>query len=464
MHRSSESIGTIAGALAKAQSELTNPEKSLTATIRSPFPRETDRTFRYASLASGLDIVRKALGKHEIATVQTTAIDEAGLIRLTTVLAHSSGEWVSSDWPVCPVSETAAPHRMGAALTYARRYALFTLVGIAGEDDLDAPDLGDAPKAGADQPPGPNGGASNGHAFAAGLLAPARTRRRMPPARPAKPVLAVDQSAALRDRLVAELDALQSADEAASWAHRSLPAKNTLTAADAELVEAGFRAKLAGFGDGQPADGLREGVPGRPGTLLGLPNPRAEKPPAAAAQALAHLAAANSGLDPDNPRKDFGEPDNPGSGIGGGVDKSMLAIGEPRRIRDKAHCKFVSAQACLVCGRQPSDPHHLRSAQPRALSRKASDEFTVPLCRIHHREVHRGGDEAAWWSRFSVDPYLVAAALWAQTRPVRSVADFSNHVQPKAPPTATSDPTSDSRLPDGTRNRKTKPIIAAGAQ
>jgi hypothetical protein len=142
MQRSSDSIAAIAGALAKAQIELANPEKSLLATIRSPFPREADRTFRYASLASGLDIVRKVLGRHEIATVQTTAIDqEAGLIRLTTVLAHSSGEWVSSDWPVCPVSETAAPHKMGAALTYARRYALFTLVGIAGEDDLDAPDL-----------------------------------------------------------------------------------------------------------------------------------------------------------------------------------------------------------------------------------------------------------------------------------------------------------------------------------
>ena len=142
MQRSSESIGAIAGALAKAQAELTNPEKSLIATIRSPFPRESDRTFRYASLSSGLDIVRKTLGKHEIATVQTTAIDkEAGLIRLTTVLAHTSGEWVSSDWPVCPVTDTAAPHKMGAALTYARRYALFTLVGIAGEDDLDAPDL-----------------------------------------------------------------------------------------------------------------------------------------------------------------------------------------------------------------------------------------------------------------------------------------------------------------------------------
>src|SRR6202162_4630542 len=184
MHRSSESIGTIAGALAKAQAELSNPEKSLTATIRSPFPRESDRTFRYASLSSGLDIVRKALGKHEMPSVQPTAIDEAGLIRLTTVLAHSSGEWVSSDWPVCPASETAAPHRMGAALTYARRYALFTLVGIAGEDDLDAPDLGAAPKSGTDQPPGPGGRSSNGHAFAVGLPAPAGARgRRTPPAR-----------------------------------------------------------------------------------------------------------------------------------------------------------------------------------------------------------------------------------------------------------------------------------------
>src|SRR3954447_1813456 len=142
MPRSSDTVGAIAGALAKAQIELQNPKKSLTATIHSPFPREADRSFRYASLSTGLDLVRKSLGRHEIATVQTTSIDEtAGLIRLTTTLAHSSGEWLASDWPVCPVSETAVPHRMGAALTYARRYALFTLVGIAGEDDLDAPDL-----------------------------------------------------------------------------------------------------------------------------------------------------------------------------------------------------------------------------------------------------------------------------------------------------------------------------------
>ena len=142
MQRCSETIGAIAGALAKAQAELTNPQKSLTATIQVAYPRKADRTFRYASLSAGLEIVRKCLGQHEIAVVQTTGIEkEAGLIQLTTVLAHSSGEWVSSEWPVCPVTETAAPHRMGAALTYARRYALFTLVGIAGEDDLDAPDL-----------------------------------------------------------------------------------------------------------------------------------------------------------------------------------------------------------------------------------------------------------------------------------------------------------------------------------
>src|ERR1700758_725780 len=142
MQRSSPSIGTLASALAKAQGELINPEKSLIATIRRDGPKGTEQTFRYAPLSSGLDIVRKVLGQHEIATLQTTSIDQdAGLINLTTVLAHASGEWIASDWPVCAVSETATPHRMGAALTYARRYALFTLVGIAGEDDFDAPDL-----------------------------------------------------------------------------------------------------------------------------------------------------------------------------------------------------------------------------------------------------------------------------------------------------------------------------------
>src|ERR1700678_438007 len=194
MHRSSETLGAIAAALAKAQGELANPEKSLIATISSPFPREGDRTFRYASLASGLDIVRKCLGQHEIATVQTTAIDQdSGQIRLTTLLAHASGEWISSDWPVCAVSEMALPHRMGAALTYARRYALFALVGIAGEDDLDAPDLAVEP------PPA-----------VAAPIAPEPTIPRprngtVHQPRQRKPVLAAEASATLRDVLVAEI-------------------------------------------------------------------------------------------------------------------------------------------------------------------------------------------------------------------------------------------------------------------
>src|SRR5438067_1794117 len=167
MPRSSESVGTLAAALAKAQAELINPEKSLTATIRTGRFGETERGFRYAPLSGGLDIVRKTLGQHEIATVQTTAIDQtAGTVNLTTVLAHSSGEWIASDWPVCAINETATPHRMGAALTYARRYALFTLVGIAGEDDIDAPDLKAPmpPPASAAAKPAPNrlGGLNGG--------------------------------------------------------------------------------------------------------------------------------------------------------------------------------------------------------------------------------------------------------------------------------------------------------------
>src|SRR6202453_4101971 len=133
MQRSSPSIGTLATALAKAQGELTNPEKSLTATIRQDGARGPERTFRYAPLSSGLDIVRKTLGQHEIATVQTTPIDQTpGTVNLTPLLAHASGEWISSDWPVCSIADTATPRRMGAALTYARRYALFTPGGGVG--------------------------------------------------------------------------------------------------------------------------------------------------------------------------------------------------------------------------------------------------------------------------------------------------------------------------------------------
>ena len=141
MQQSSSSIGSLAAALAKAQVELVNPEKSMVATIRDG-KGGAGQIFRYAPLSIGLAIVRKTLGKYEIAAVQATAVNQAaGIVNLTTTLAHSSGEWMSSDWPVCSIDEIASPKRMGAALTYARRYALFALVGIAGEDDLDAPDL-----------------------------------------------------------------------------------------------------------------------------------------------------------------------------------------------------------------------------------------------------------------------------------------------------------------------------------
>jgi len=383
MQRSSETVGAIAAALAKAQIELANPEKSLTATIRSPFPRESDRTFRYASLSSGLDLVRKSLGRHEIATVQTTSIDEAaGLIRLTTTLAHSSGEWVSSDWPVCPVTETAAPHRMGAALTYARRYALFTLVGIAGEDDLDAPDLDGVPPAAAASPSGMSGTVSSGPALAATTSG---VRRRTPPRRPvaARAILTPDRSALERERLLKELDGIQSTEDAASWAHRSLPAKNTLTVEDAQGVEDAFREKLATFGAEHPDPG---------------PN----------------AVEVNAEVQPPHVKIEDEEIQvNPSIET---YFHSRRVPAKTVRLRDKEHRRFVASQPCLVCGRSPADAHHLKFAQPRALGRKVSDEFTVPMCRVHHRELHRHGDERIWWQRIQIEPLPIAYQLWQRSR------------------------------------------------
>ena len=422
MRRSSESIGAIAAALAKAQAEITNPEKSLTAIIRSPILRESDRTFRYAPLSSGLDIVRKSLGQHEIATVQTMAIDsEAGLIRLTTILAHSSGEWMSSDWPVCPISETAAPHRMGAALTYARRYALFTLVGIAGEDDLDAPDLTapTVPESGPERPVTANKIARNGGSTRQNGKAQTTTL---------KPLLDPDGSAALRDQLLTAVDRLSSADAAAAWAHGIMAAKNSLAAVDARRVEDAFAAKMAtlGSGDGEVNNDSTSGQP----RLSQNPRP----------------AESNK------------------VSVSNRIDKSQLALPEPRRFRDKTHCKFVSTQPCLICGRRPADAHHLRFAQHPALGRKVSDEFIVPLCRGHHREVHRSGDEAAWWSKAGIDPIGAARTLWTETHPLRSVAETPNPDQSMAARAGTPTSTSVPRPSKGLRNCKTKPIIGAGAQ
>lgn len=361
MHQASEQIGAIAAALARAQAELTNPEKTLTAQLRSPFLRDDDRTFRYASLASGLDIVRKTLSQQEIATIQTTRVEAtSGHIHLTTLLAHSSGEWISSDWPVCAARDIEAPHRMGAALTYARRYALFALVGIAGEDDLDAPETVAGPPAARSLKAAPGKGALN-HA----------------------PVLRPGESAALREQLLRQLDALPASTDLLGWARTSLPLKNSLQEPDARRVEAAYQAKLedaARTQAKQPAD--LGGAPPLP---------------------TAPAADTDAALQPAHPETGLAHPKEP-------------------RKRSKAHLLFVREQPCLVCRQTPCDAHHLTFAQPRALGRKVSDEFTVPLCRVHHEELHRHGNERAWWANLQITPLPVAQELWAAS-PVHGRAE-----------------------------------------
>jgi hypothetical protein len=397
MQRSSGSIGAIAAALAKAQAELTNPEKSLIATIRASNSRESDQTFRYAPLSSGLDIVRRTLGGHEIATVQTTAIDkDARTIRLTTTLAHSSGEWLSSEWPVCAVSETATPRRMGAALTYARRYALFTLVGIAGEDDLDAPDLNLKIEPTSGESAVANAVATDrqSRSLASDEVARAASVRKESTARSTKTTtLDPDRSAALRERLIADLAGLRSEDEAADWVHKNMPAKNTLTTDDADLVEASFREKLSAIAlESVVSEGLLADVPPE--------NEMAQHLSTASGDSF-FASELESTLAPNA----FATK-TPGRRV------AAKAI----RLRDKEHCKFVTTQPCVVCGRTPSEAHHLRFAQPRALGRKVSDEYTVPVCRLHHRELHRYGDEASWWAGFNVDPLPIALDLRRRSR------------------------------------------------
>ena len=215
MQQSSSSIGNLAAALAKAQVELVNPEKSMVATMPADGKGAAQQIFRYAPLSSGLDIVRKTLGQHEIATVQATAIDHAaGLVNVMTTLAHSSGEWVSSDWPVCSLEDVASPKRMGAALTYARRYALFALVGIAGEDDLDAPDL-NAPEpaeAAAEQlPPNRRTGSDGGRKYFGRKISAARIANERVNSGNAR--LKSQLSAVLRDQLLGQLKEVSSVDD-----------------------------------------------------------------------------------------------------------------------------------------------------------------------------------------------------------------------------------------------------------
>jgi hypothetical protein len=450
MHRSSESIASLAAALAKAQMELTNPEKSLVGTLPANGPDEPGRTFRYASLSSGLDIVRKVLGQHEIATLQTTLIDQdIQTVSLTTVLAHASGEWIASDWPVCPLSQMATPRRMGAALTYARRYALFTLVGIAGEDDLDAPDLVAHPNEATPKTGNGLDRAKLNESGAAGtrvgnLSAFARGRK---PWAPPKQALAPEGSAALRDELLGELCGLGSADEVTAWAQRALGAKNTLRDVDAAIVEAAFASRIAELGGDAPLPS--PAVAGQASEETAALPGRAEL--IAALRASVELGAANEAPRPPLPAERRTRRRQPreqvpsalpvqasappqrevpamNSAVAWHVDKAALPLGEPRRYRDRAHLRFVASQPCLRCERQPAEPHHLRFVQPRALGRKVSDEYVVPLCRTHPREVHRHGDETSWWAAAGIDAVGVALRLWQHTR--LNGAPMQEHIEP----------------------------------
>jgi hypothetical protein len=414
MHRSSESVAAIATALVKAQTELSNPEKAMVGTVYDS-RSDSSQSFRYASLSSGLDIIRKTLGGQQIAIAQTTDIDRAnGTVNLTTILLHTSGEWISSDWPVCQPSETTAPRRMGAALTYARRYALFTMVGIAGDDDLDAPtDVNNEPAAA----PVP---INTAHAPSPGIApvhpSQSQTGNGTTPAVQEK--LSGGESAATSAQLIQEIETL-SEEGLQVRAIAILKAKNRLSADDARRVEDAFAARMTQLGNSPeaPATDEHASVPPDPAPAASTgavkrPRGRPRKLMAVAEQSAPAPVTSKPTVD-DNPPASTSLQADAGSAK---IQKSELAISEPRRHRDKAHLKFVASQPCLVCGRSPADAHHLRFTQPRAMGRKVSDEFTVPLCRTHHRDNHSSGDEVGWWGRRAIDPMATSRQLWVSTR------------------------------------------------
>jgi hypothetical protein len=418
MHRSSESVAAIATALAKAQTELSNPEKAMVGTVYN-VRSDSPQSFRYASLSSGLDIVRKTLGGRQIAIAQTTEIDRSsGAVNLTTVLMHTSGEWIASDWPVCALSEISQPRRMGAALTYARRYALFTMVGIAGEDDLDAPPdvTNDPPPArkAADAPSGVSGGEP-------ATVRSGKFQAAYPNTLPVGEKLGAEESAAIRARLIGEIETLPE-DDLQPRAIAILKAKNRLSADDAKRVEDAFAARMALQGavpEALTADELTSAPIDPTPTQPPPASMDADKPLRPRGRPRKVKAAAESSVAPSKPAI----PDNASASTHlradtapAKIDKSLLTISEPRRHRDKGHLKFVASQPCLVCARSPADAHHLRFTQPRAMGLKVSDEFTVPLCRTHHRDLHSFGDEVAWWERRAIDPVATSRMLWVSTR------------------------------------------------
>ena len=375
MLRSSDCFAALAGALAKAQAELITSEKSETATIPPGSAGQSERTLSHEPLKSGLDAVRKALSNYELAAIQTTSIDRAGgMVNLTTTLIHSSGEWIASEWPVGPAAAAAHPQRMGTALTYARRCALFTLIGIACEDHLDAqaPDApGLVPPAA--ESPAPKPTSDLGAASLLECSTAAATNDCCIPLPPLPP----QDSARLREGMLAEIQALE-ASGAAAWGQSMLAARNRLTLECAHLVEAAFVARFPEFANLEAKASVE-------------PKSPAEQP------------------------QQISVDGHPSGDLGGGAQE-VIAVIKTVRHRNKEHLRFVGAQPCLICARQPSDAHHLRFAQPRALGRKVSDEFAVPLCRVHHREVHRSGSELQWWSDRKLTPLAIAAELWRRTQ------------------------------------------------
>jgi hypothetical protein len=222
----------------------------------------------------------------------------------------------------------------------------------------------------------------------------------------------------LRDRLLGELTALADSDQATAWAHRSLEAKNTLTAADAAIVEAEFTSRVAELASGgqEEADLPSSSVASQRDALL--------TEPAEAASQVALLAALRASVELGIAKgaarsiasSEAEREERVNDAVSWRIDKTALPLGEPRRNRDRDHLKFVSLQPCLVCGHRPSDPHHLRFMQPRAPGRRVSDEFAVLLCRTHHRALHRRGDGPTWWREANLDPVVLAEKLW-QTKP-----------------------------------------------
>jgi len=230
-------------------------------------------------------------------------------------------------------------------------------------------------------------------------------------------VLAVDQSAVLRNRLLAEIGNISSTELAANWARAALGAKNSLTASDAKVVEDAFEQRLSQLGSSSEAATSSDDDESKREVAVVRPQP------------------------PANP--EIAEP------LAQGIDKSALAVPAPRRYRDRDHLRHVAKQPCLICGRKPSDPHHLRYLQPRALGRKSSDEFVVPLCRIHHRLVHRVGNEPAWWQDAGIDPITVARKLWRATRSDagRPAPTTKVHVTATDQPLTGDGPSADSQAP-----------------